>query len=194
MTPPSDNVLFFTFTDPSAAYRAFSEIKAVPEVTRAAIVERAADGTLSVPEEYEPGAGTATLTGGAIGALVGILGGPVGVLFGWGLGALVGATADTETAENTHDALTVLSKNVDDGTNLLMAEAAGYSPAAADALADRLGGTVVAVPAEQVEEEVASARRAAEEAVRRARHDHRKQRRHEFREKMDTLFGRGIPA
>ncbi|MFF8700232.1 histidine kinase [Streptomyces albidoflavus] len=194
MTPPSDNVLFFTFTDPSAAYRAFSEIKAAPEVTRAAIIERSADGALSVPEDYEPRAGTAALTGGAIGALVGILGGPIGVLFGWGLGTVAGATADTEEAEHTHDALTVLSKNVDDGKNLLLVEAPGYSPAAADDLAGRLGGTVVAVPVEEVRAEVESAERAAEEAVRRARHDHRKQRRHEFREKMDTLFGRGIPA
>lgn len=193
MTPPSDNVLFFTFTDPSAAYRAFSEIKAVPEVTRAAIIERGTDGVLSVPEDYEPRAGTAALTGGAIGALVGILGGPIGVLFGWGLGTVAGATADVEEAEHTHDALTVLSRNVDDGKNLLMVEAPGYSPAADD-LAGRLGGSVVAVPVEEVREEVASAERAAEEAVRRARHDHRKQRRHEFREKMDTLFGRGIPA
>ncbi|PBO26066.1 hypothetical protein CLM85_00960 [Streptomyces albidoflavus] len=37
-------VLFFTLPDPIAAYRAFSEIKAVPEVTRAAIVERSTDG------------------------------------------------------------------------------------------------------------------------------------------------------
>ncbi|MFD5025997.1 histidine kinase [Streptomyces sp. NPDC058373] len=175
MTQPPDNVLFFTFTDPSATYRAFSEVKAVPE-------------------DYQPQAGTTTLTGGAIGALVGILGGPVGVLFGWGLGALIEATADTETAEDAHDALTVLSKNVDDGANLLMVEATAFSPAAADDLAGRLGGTVVAVPVEQVEEEVASAQKAAEEAVRQARHDHRKQRRHEFREKMDTLFSRGLPA
>ncbi|WP_261415182.1 hypothetical protein [Streptomyces sp. CBG33] len=107
---------------------------------------------------------------------------------------MAGATADTEEAEHTHDALTVLSKNVDDGKNLLLVEAPGYSPAAADDLAGRLGGTVVAVPVEEVRAEVESAERAAEEAVRRARHDHRKQRRHEFREKMDTLFGRGIPA
>lgn len=183
-------VLFFRFPEPAHAYQAFSEVKQLPSVRRAAILERAKDGTLSVPESYEPGAGSTTPVAGAVGALVGIFGGPLGILLGWGAGTLVGMAADTDEAADTVDALTVLSRGVEEGTNVLIAGAEEEDTGPADAIAERLGGTIVRVPAGEVHEEVQSAQKAAEEAVHQARRQHRAERRQEFSDKVGSLFHR----
>jgi hypothetical protein len=50
-------------------------------------------------------AGTATGAGSLIGMLVGVLGGPVGLLLGWGTGALIGGAVDVRRAEQIDDAI-----------------------------------------------------------------------------------------
>ncbi|MER5996667.1 histidine kinase [Streptomyces viridosporus] len=183
-------VMFFRFPDPARTYQAFSEVKQLPSVGRAAILERAEDGTLSVPESYEPGAGRTTAVGGVVGALVGVLGGPMGIFLGWGAGTLVGMASDAEDEAESVDALTVLSRGVDEGSNVLVAGAEEDDPGPADAIAERLGGTIVRVPAGEVEAEVRSAQKAAEEAVAQARRQHRAERRQELSDKLGTLFHR----
>jgi hypothetical protein len=46
------NVLIFTFSGPSKAYQALSEIKAQPGVEGAAVVERTANGEVRIAEGY----------------------------------------------------------------------------------------------------------------------------------------------
>ncbi|QIB47663.1 histidine kinase [Streptomyces aureoverticillatus] len=189
-----DKVLFFTFKDPERARDAFHDVTQLPTVSRAAILARSQDGELAVPETYPADDGGAAAVGGAVGALVGLLGGPLGVLFGWGAGALLGVSADADEAEDSIDALTVLSQGVNEGETVVIAGLTESDPSAADEIAGRLGGTVVRVPAQDVEAEVRSAQEAAENAVRAARKQHREQRRAEFKDKVDHLFrheGRG---
>ena len=51
--------------------------------------------------DFEDSTTDATLEGGLLGAVIGLLGGPIGVLFGYGMGSLYGlAAGDTiDTAE-----------------------------------------------------------------------------------------------
>ncbi|MCZ2525958.1 hypothetical protein [Streptomyces sp. HB2AG] len=132
-------VMFFPFPGPARTYQAFSEVEQLPSVGRAAILERAEDGTPSVPESYEPGAGSTTAVGGIVGALVGLLGGPMGVFLGRGAGTLVGMASDADDAAGSMDALTVLSRGVDNGSNVLVAGAEEDDPGPADAVAGRAG-------------------------------------------------------
>ncbi|MGJ3560058.1 hypothetical protein ACR6C2_21495 [Streptomyces sp. INA 01156] len=52
-----------------------------------------------------------------------MLGGPMGVFLGWGAGTLVGMASDADDTAESVDALTVLSRGVDEGSNVLVAGA-----------------------------------------------------------------------
>src|SRR5581483_6183659 len=101
------NVLVMRFADPSKAFQALSEMKAQPGIAGAAVVERTPEGQIRVADEFTPAAGD----GIAVGALVGVLAGPLGVLLGWSTGFLAGAAYDADSAADTDDGFTVLSKS-----------------------------------------------------------------------------------
>ncbi|MFE9253295.1 histidine kinase [Streptomyces sp. NPDC007088] len=191
------NVLFFSFPDPSDTYAAFHDAEETEQTSRAAVLERAGDGTLSVTETYVPESGLTLGAGGAVGALLGVLAGPVGVLFGWTAGTLFGLAAQGEEEAGDVDALTVLSRGVPDGGNvLIVAVNEEKDPATADALAAKYGGSVLRVPAGVVREEVRSAQEAAEEATREARArvraergDEVREKAEDFRERVSEFFG-----
>ncbi len=54
----------------------------------AAIVERTPEGALQIPEGADNLGPVGAASGSLIGMLIGVLGGPVGVMLGWGGGAL----------------------------------------------------------------------------------------------------------
>ncbi|EGJ75526.1 hypothetical protein STTU_2737 [Streptomyces sp. Tu6071] len=185
------NVLFFSFPDPSDTYAAFHDAEETEEVSRAAVLERANDGTLSVTETYAPAEFLTTGAGGVVGALLGVLAGPVGVLFGWTAGTLFGLAATGEEEAGEVDALTVLSRGLPDGSNvLIVAVNDERDPAVADALAARYRGRVLRVPAGVVGEEVRAAQEAADEAARGARAKVREERRAEARERAEDFRAR----
>ncbi|OON78351.1 histidine kinase [Streptomyces tsukubensis] len=184
------NVLFYSFPDPGHSYAAFHDVQGMESVSRAAVLERAQDGTLSVTETYAPDSVMASGAGGVVGALLGVLAGPVGILFGWTAGTLFGLAADSEEASGDLDALTVLSQGVPDGGNVLIVAINDESdPSLGDGIARKYGGILVRVPAGVVQAEVVSAQEAAEGAARSARARHRAERRDEFRERAGALFG-----
>ena len=97
----SENVLVITFgEDPSNdknAYLALTDLKELDsqhqvKLTGGAVVSRDPDGRVDVKAQIgqDPAYG-GTATGGLIGLLVGILGGPLGVLLGGATGLLVGS-------------------------------------------------------------------------------------------------------
>ena len=49
--------------------------------------------------------GGATVGGGLIGMAVGILGGPLGMLLGWGAGSLIGGFADADRVDRSETAI-----------------------------------------------------------------------------------------
>jgi uncharacterized membrane protein len=82
-------VIVVRFADPSKAYQALSVLKEADAEGRiglesAAVVERTASGELRTPESADNAEFVGTASGSLIGMLIGVLGGPVGVLLGWG--------------------------------------------------------------------------------------------------------------
>jgi len=80
------NIIVATFPEESKVYQAFSEVKQLGgkraiSIHGLAIVRRGADGRLELPDVASRGHG-GSMTGGLIGSLVGILGGPIGILLG----------------------------------------------------------------------------------------------------------------
>ena len=95
----SENLLIVNYKNESDAYQALTELEALNDyyfIDQAAIVKKE-NGEYVVKEDYDSGVKTAddTVKGGLIGGLLGLLGGPVGVLLGGGAGAAIGGIKDT---------------------------------------------------------------------------------------------------
>ena len=87
------------FAEPSKAYQALSVLKERDAEGRIGLESAGgrrahSDGELRIPEDTDNVALVGTASGSLIGMLIGVLGGPVGVLLGWGGGALIGGTFD----------------------------------------------------------------------------------------------------
>ena len=102
-----ENLVVSIFNTESEAYQSFADLKAfrqtqTTKVAQIALVKNE-NGHIVEKERYdfEDSTTDATLEGGLLGAVIGLLGGPIGVLFGYGIGSLYGlAAGDTvDTAE-----------------------------------------------------------------------------------------------
>ncbi len=179
-----ESVLLVTFEEPSRAYQAMSELDRLNgdhavTIRSAAIVERDADGRFRVREEPEVEQYTATVSGGLIGGLLGILAGPAGLMFGGLAGLLVGSFADTEVAEDAELMLVAMSHRIVPGTTAVVADLDEPAPEAVDGVMGNIGGVVVRQSRRAVEAEIESAEeatRAAQQEAHRVMRERRKAR------------------
>src|SRR5947209_13047250 len=173
-TSNSMNVIAVTFEDDSNAYEALTTLKELDsqhqiEIRGAAVVAR--DETGNIVEKDDVGGErhlVGTATGGIVGLLIGILGGPFGILIGGATGLLVGSLFDDDDADETESVLAEISKSIRFGHNALLAEVSEQGPEVIDTAMARLRGNVLRRPAADVEAEVAAAEHAQREAKRKA--------------------------
>ena len=194
-----ETLILVTFEDPSHAYEGLANLKQLDAagqvaLRESAVLQRSDTGLLSIRDESDADLGAGTLGGGLIGILVGILGGPVGVLFGGAIGVLAGSLYDLDTSEDTDSVLEQIARNIPNGATALVA-AGPFSPTAAiDGRMQALEGSVSRYRRDDVEAELAAADRAAREARRTARKELRHHRLEAVREavhaKLDELRGR----
>lgn len=89
-------VALVTFEDQAKTYEALSQVKQISksntlELKQAAIIQKNDDGSdFTIKDSLDYESGDRIATGGIIGMIVGILGGPLGVLCGWIVGDLAG--------------------------------------------------------------------------------------------------------
>jgi uncharacterized membrane protein len=169
-----ENVIVVSFEDDSHAYEALTRLKELDSqgqigLQAAAVVVRDQDGTVESKDEVgnEEWAGTAG--GGLLGLLIGIIGGPLGVLIGGATGLLVGSLFDLDDADETDSVLSNISSSVRVGHTSLLAELAEQSYEVVDTAMAGLGGTVLRRSVADVEAEMAAAEKAQREAKRKAR-------------------------
>jgi uncharacterized membrane protein len=195
----SVNVIAVTFDDDSNAYEALTTLKELESqgqigIRGGAVVSR--DETGSVLDEDEVGGETlvGTATGGIVGLLIGILGGPFGILIGGATGVLIGSLFDGSDADETESVLAEISKSIRVGHDALLAEVSEQSPEVIDTAMARLGGTVIRRRSDDVEAEVAAAEHAQREAKRKARkellHARHEKHVHQIREKLAELMAK----
>src|SRR5690349_5056879 len=99
-----ENVIAVSFAEDNSAYEAFTNLKELDEQRQvslkgAAIVQRGEDGRIVTKDSVDSEQYAGTATGGLIGLLIGILGGPFGVLIGGATGLLLGSLYDIADAE-----------------------------------------------------------------------------------------------
>jgi uncharacterized membrane protein len=168
------NVIVVNFSEDSKAYEAMSALKDLDsqkqlDLAGAAIVVRNEDGRVVVKDETGDDSFGGTVSGGLIGLLIGIIGGPFGVLIGGATGVLLGSLYDADDEDDTESALSDVSKSVQVGRTALLADVTEQSTAVVDDAMQKLGGTVLRRGAEDVEAEIA----ATEEAQRNAKNEAR---------------------
>lgn len=169
-----ENVIVVTFDEPSKAYQALSILKHMSiegkiKLHNAVVVERSTTGAYVIKDAETPRAGATTSTGGLIGALIGILGGPIGVLLGWGAGALTGAALEANDAASNLAALQQVGEKIQTGATGLVAELAEEQPHQTDWELSKLNGAVTRWSAEEINEEIQSAKDAQSAAENEAR-------------------------
>src|SRR5438132_7697126 len=81
----------------------------------AAIAKREEDGRIVTKDSVDSAQFAGTATGGLIGLLVGILGGPFGVLIGGATGLLIGSLYDVDGADETESVLAQISSAIRPG-------------------------------------------------------------------------------
>lgn len=165
----SHNVIAIAFGERSRAFEALSELKGAGfegrvEVLSAAVVERDADGRFNVPDGVDNVGGAGRTAGGLVGLTFGILGGPVGMLFGWATGALIGSADDVKRAGDSTLLLDAASAAIPAGGTALFAEVEESAEEVVDGLAASLGGVLSRRPAEEVLTELEIAQRAYNDA------------------------------
>jgi uncharacterized membrane protein len=186
-----ENVLAVNFDEDSNAYEALSVLKEMDAqgqlaLADAAVVMREDDGSVVRKDQVDDTDLAGTSTGGIVGLVIGILGGPFGVLIGGATGLLVGSLFDMADDGDTESALSDISRSVRVDRTGLIADADEQSPEAVDSAMTRLGGTVVRRPLEEVQAEIAAAEDAQRSAAKEARKQLREHRRDQANEKIQA--------
>ena len=171
--PTTYNVVAVAFDADVNAYAALTKFKELDsqeqiEVHEAVVVQRAADGSMTVKDQVGSPDLVGTAGGGLTGLLVGVLGGPLGVLIGGSTGLLVGSLFDIDEAEQVETALGQLSKSVEPERTAVLAVVTEPSPEVVDAAMAVFGGTVLRRGVYEVEAEVAAIEKAERKAAREA--------------------------
>lgn len=184
------NVMVVRFDEPSKAYQALSVLKACDADGRirlesAAVVERTPTGELRIPESDDNVGPVGTASGSLIGMLVGVLGGPVGILLGWGAGALMGGAFDIDRAVTSDEALGVLGRAIPPESTVVIASVDEPAVEVIDGEMTKLGGEVTRRTLDEVMVELEAAEDAASAAAREARKTVRAQRKAKFQTGYD---------
>jgi uncharacterized membrane protein len=194
--PTIYNVIAVAFDEDVNAYAALSKLKELDsqdriEMHEALVARRGADGTIAVKDRVDADELVGTAGGGLTGLLVGILGGPLGVLIGGSTGLLVGSLFDLDRADEIDTALGQLSKSVEAGRTAVLAVVTEPSPEVIDAAMADFDGTVLRRSVDEVEAEVAAIEKAERKAALEAERELIRSRRDEDRQaahaKVQTL-------
>ena len=154
-----ENVVLARFGDRIRAEEAMSGLRALADdgqvaVHTAVLVERQPDGRLALVDEGAQRDFEGTLAGGAVGAILGTLAGPAGLLLGGTAGLLVGSLADAGALRQGRLMAGEVSGSVPPGTAAVVADVDEASPEVVDRMVDELGGAVMRWPRAEVQAEL----------------------------------------
>jgi uncharacterized membrane protein len=183
------NVISVSFDPDSNAYAALTALKELDSqgqlsLEAAAVVTRGDDGQIVVKDRVGSPDFAGAASGGLLGLLIGIIGGPLGVLIGGTYGLMVGSLFDLGEAEETDSVLSQISASVQPGHTALLAQVSEQSPEVVDAAMAGLGGTVLRRAVDDVEAEIAAAEKAQRDAKREAARELRRGRRERGQEQV----------
>ncbi|MBC9247618.1 DUF1269 domain-containing protein [Paracoccus sp. 11-3] len=192
----SRNIIVVTWPEESKAYQVLSELRSqYPDsIYQAGVAERAPDGSVSLKDGDSNTVDAGTLTGSALGGLIGILGGPLGVLLGFSAGALMGSLVDLNSAVDDDAVLSKISAQLLPGSTALFVDLDENDPSIIDTLVAASGGVLARYDYNDVLTEIISAedaaRAAADEAARVLREEKHAERKADLEKKWEETKSR----
>ena len=186
-----ENIVVSVFKIESEAFQAMTELRnglgvgdiIMPE----AVLVKKEEGVYKVLDGYNETAdyGDDTVAGGLIGMCIGILGGPIGILLGGGIGALAGASMDSKDACQDMSLLEQIMGKLPDGTVAIVGLAYEENEAILDNILSRYDTIIARFDAAVVEQEVEKAKEMEKEMQRQAKLEVRQQKKDEHKDKVE---------
>lgn len=191
--PMNQNIIVVLFDVPSEAYQAFSELKTYTQtvdtlIAQAVLIKK--ENSLVLPVEsanFTANTAEGAWTGGIIGSLVGILGGPIGILLGGTAGALIGGDAGTDETIGETLLLENTARKLDDGSTAIVILAQESDEAVLDAFFNRFKSVILRQDAAVAQQDVLAALEAQQEIARQAHEAWKQQRKIEHKEKVEAF-------
>ena len=187
----AQNVVVGIFEVESEAYQALTELRQNPGdemsyLSAAALVKKE-NGALNMLDGFDTGATTGddVAIGGLVGALFGVLGGPIGVLLGGSYGMLIGSAVDAGDALMNASLLEQIASKMEDNEIALIGLAFEENEAVLDQKLGKFKTIVVRFDAATVAAEVEEAQSMANEMARQARLELRNEKKAARKEKHE---------
>ena len=185
------NIVAVVFKNESEGFQAITELRQKPAAEKYTILQMALikrqGQTISVCDSYDSGvqSGNKMMIGGLTGALIGILGGPIGVLLMGSYGMLAGSMAGTADALDSAALIEMVANKLLDGEVALIALADEADEAELDAGLKKFDAEIVRFDAAVVAQEVEEAQKMQEEMNRQARRQLRAVKREEHKKNVE---------
>ena len=183
-----ENVVLANYKVESEAYQALSELKrdtanANYTISQAMIVKRA-NGKLDVMDGFVNGltTGDDTWMGGLLGGLIGILGGPIGVLLGGSVGMLVGGAVGAGERAGDASLLEKAGDSIADGETAIILLAQEEYETALTAKLNDFDVSITRLDAAEVAAEVEHAKEVERQMAKETREKLRAERTEAFKE------------
>ncbi len=188
----TESIFVSIFDIESEGYQAFTELKQEPGNDKSFVYQFALtkkeSGAIKVLDNFDTGAATMndTVFGGVLGACLGILGGPIGVLLGGSYGALVGSTLDAADAIDQYSLIEQIAGKMQDDDVAIIGLAIEEDEGVLDEKLSKFKTTILRYDAAVVAQEVEEARMMEAEMARQARAEFRKEKSEEFKTKVEA--------
>ena len=197
-----ENVIISYFKVESEAFQAFSELKKGSAfadqftLSQVALFKKS-NAHIIMEDGFDTGKRTLdyTLEGGLMGALVRVLGGPLGMLLGFGGGSVVGVAEDAEKTIEEMDLISAMTSRMKEGDVAIVAVVQELSEKSYDIVLEKFDTETMRYSASVILEEVEHARdveiklqEQAKKEMRKERSEHRKGKVEEYRSKLKEEF------
>lgn len=153
-------VAIVTFEKPAQAYEAYSKIKRLTgldqfKLKQLAVIEKDQDDRqFTVKDQVDIEGPRRLFRDSFIGMLIGILGGPLGIFFGWIAGDLVGMGHNYVSGKETKTVFDEISERIKSGeTGLLIHFEEGDEDVLNRVVKTQLAGTIIRFDYDQVKED-----------------------------------------
>ena len=184
----NENLVLVNYKVESEAYQALSELKrdtanANYTISQAVIVKRE-NGQLNTMDGFINGkdANDDTVTGSLIGGLVGILGGPIGILLGGSVGMLIGGAVDASGLVKDASLLEKTGDSIAEGETAIILLAQEEYETALTAKLNDFDVTITRFDAAEVAAEVEHAREVERQMAKETREKLREEKTEAFKE------------